>query len=120
MNVVLLMGIFQTILIWIFIISLILSILYHGLQWIFFYVNDTWWDEAMKNVSRNESMPLAKGQAMATLEGIYIVAVSYTFYHHYHQSTTTIGKSTSFYFKVYRHRGLFENMNSWLRLSLKE
>ncbi|PAV81982.1 hypothetical protein WR25_05859 [Diploscapter pachys] len=64
----------KTILIWVFIISLILSILYNGLQWIFLYVNDTWWDEAMKNVSRNESMPLSKGQVMAIIGGIYIVS----------------------------------------------
>ncbi|PAV76243.1 hypothetical protein WR25_12162 [Diploscapter pachys] len=63
----------KTILIWIFIISLILNILYHGLQWIFLYVNDTWWDKTMKNVSRKESMPLTKGQIMAILGGGYII-----------------------------------------------
>lgn len=68
------MRIFQTILIWVFIISLILSILYSGLQWIFFYVNDTWWDEMAKNMSRNESIPLTKGQVMTIIGGAYIVS----------------------------------------------
>ena len=79
------MGIFQTILIWVFIISLILSILYNALQWIFLYANDTWWDEMGKNVSQNGSMPLTKGQIMTILGSVYIVsnifAVSLFQYH---------------------------------------
>ena len=104
------MRIFQTIIIWVLIAFLILYILCQVFQWILFYVNDTWWDKMMKNMSRKEPMPLTKGQMMAILGGGYIIidifAVSYAFYHH-HQSMATIGKSKSFYFKVYLHKELF-------------